>query len=279
MNDGPAPMACRSNIVDHVRHLIRCAGEAAGPGTSPFVTLTYAQSVDGCIARQGGETLQLSNALAQKMTHQIRASHAAIMVGINTVIRDDPQLTVRLVPGQNPQPVVLDSRLRFPPDAMLLKEPCVPPILFSSHDAPKSKERQLTGLGARVVRVRSTPEGRIDLVEALQQLKSLGYESLMVEGGARVITSVLRQRLAHQLLLTISPRFVGGLRAVNGTPDATDDPKLSLPQLCNIHYQWLAEDLILRADFAVEAGLDTPEVPTERAESIVASRHCEGNGR
>ncbi|HEX9595492.1 MAG TPA: RibD family protein, partial [Anaerolineales bacterium] len=86
----------------------------AGDLDRPTVTLSYAQSLDGSIALHRGEPLTLSGPESMAMTHRLRAAHDAILVGIGTVISDDPQLNVRLVEGRNPQVVVLDSRLRLP---------------------------------------------------------------------------------------------------------------------------------------------------------------------
>ena len=86
----------------------------------PLVTLSYAQSLDGCIAARAGERLALSGPESMQLTHQFRAAHNAILVGIGTVLADNPRLTVRLVQGQDPQPVVLDSHLRIPLEASLL---------------------------------------------------------------------------------------------------------------------------------------------------------------
>src|SRR5262249_3832268 len=80
----------------------------------PFVTLSYAQSVDGSIAARPGQPLALSGAQSMTLTHQLRVAHDAILVGIGTVLADNPRLTVRLVEGKNPQPIVADSHLRFP---------------------------------------------------------------------------------------------------------------------------------------------------------------------
>ena len=248
MNDADAPQVRQGSIVEHVRRLLEGADGVCRQRALPFVTLTYAQSIDGCIARFEGETLQLSNPLAHKLTHQVRALHDAILVGINTVLSDDPRLTVRLVKGKNPQPVVVDSRLRFPLQAMLLKEASVRPMIIAGDGACAKKERRLVDAGAQVIRVAThVDDGLVDLAAGLRRLKQLGLRSIMIEGGARIITSVLTCGLADQLLLTVSPRFVGGLRAVN-VPDefATD----RFPRLHNLHYQWLAADLILRGDLA-----------------------------
>ncbi|MGH9336192.1 MAG: RibD family protein, partial [Vicinamibacteria bacterium] len=87
----------------------------------PFVTLAYAQSLDGSIAGEGNRPLSLSCERSQKLTHELRACHDAILVGIGTVLADNPRLIVRLVNGEDPRPIVVDSRLRIPRDARLLK--------------------------------------------------------------------------------------------------------------------------------------------------------------
>ena len=97
----------------------------------PFVTLSYAQSLDGSIAARRGATTPISGPDALRLTHQLRAHHDAILVGIGTVLADDPQLTVRLVAGPNPQPVIVDSRLRLPLTARLLSDGAPPPTAFS----------------------------------------------------------------------------------------------------------------------------------------------------
>jgi 3,4-dihydroxy 2-butanone 4-phosphate synthase/GTP cyclohydrolase II len=207
---------------------------------SPVVTLTYAQSIDGCIAPIGGGTLQLSNPKTQQLTHQIRAQHDAILVGINTVLCDDPRLTVRLATGNNPQPIVVDSRLRFPLDANLLRDPCVRPIVATGNLACNKKADQLIAAGARVIRVPQQDDGLIDLSQLLPLIKQMGFHSVMVEGGAKIITSVLVSQIADQLLLAIAPKFVGGLRAVHPT-QAWDE----MPQLHDVHCQLMEGDLVV----------------------------------
>src|SRR4051794_24685033 len=97
-----------------------CGAHPAPAIDRPIVTLAYAQSLDGSIATAARRPLALSSQPALKLTHQLRAEHDAILVGIGTVLADDPLLTVRLVNGPNPVPVVLDSRLRLPSTARLL---------------------------------------------------------------------------------------------------------------------------------------------------------------
>ena len=92
----------------------------------PLVSLSYAQSLDGSLAARRGSPLLLSGKASMQLTHRLRASHDAILVGIGTILADDPQLTVRLVQGPQPQPVILDSHLRLPPNARVFQGPKLP---------------------------------------------------------------------------------------------------------------------------------------------------------
>ncbi|MCA9140263.1 MAG: RibD family protein [Planctomycetales bacterium] len=240
MNTVDNLMVRQIDVIERLGNRLRHLRSSDAERAAPIVTLTYAQSIDGCIAPIGGGTLQLSNCHTQKLTHQIRAIHDAILVGINTVLCDDPRLTVRLTTGANPQPVVVDSRLRFPLDANLLRDPCVRPIIATGPDACANKAAQLAKAGARVIRVPVQGDGLIDLSRLFPTLKQMGYESVMVEGGARVITNVLASQMADHLLVAIAPRLVGGMRAVHPM-----QMPHSMPQLHDVHYQPMSGDVVV----------------------------------
>lgn len=190
------------------------------PEGRPWVTLSFAQSIDGCIAERGDQPLALSGPDAMRETHRLRAAHDAILVGIGTVLSDDPRLSVRLVKGRQPQPVVLDSMLRFPPTARMLSEPSPNPLLFASRAAPTHPEAALRAAGLEIVRVPPGSDGLVQLGDVLQELRDRGLSSLMVEGGAGIITRFLRRRLVDDLVVTIAPVLVrGGLRAVGEWAD------------------------------------------------------------
>lgn len=229
----------------------------------PWVTLSYAQSLDGSIAVNQEEPLSLSGSESLQMTHQLRAAHDAILVGIGTVLADDPRLTVRLVEGANPQAVVLDSRLRTPPEANLFQRENAhiqgSPWIATTETVDPAREKALVKAGARLLKIPVDGEGRIDLSELLACLASLGISTLMVEGGARVIESFLKARLVDFLVLTIAPIMVGGLKAIkhplsipkipqefqNGRSTPLDFPGRAFPRLENPRYQQLGEDLIV----------------------------------
>jgi GTP cyclohydrolase II len=181
----------------------------------PLVMLSYAQSLDGSIAARRGERLVLSGPESKALTHRLRAANDTILVGIGTVLADDPRLTARLAEGANPQPIVVDSSLRFPPDARLLDHPTHKPWIATSEHADPARASALEEADAVVLRLPEGADGRVDLGALLDQLGQRGVASLMVEGGAAIITSFLAGRLADQLVLTIAPRLVGGLNALD----------------------------------------------------------------
>ncbi len=178
----------------------------------PLVTLSYAQSLDGCLSARRGEPFALSGPESLALTHQLRAAHAGILVGIGTLLADDPRLNVRLTPGADPQPVVLDSRLRFPPGARLLAAAERRPWIATT--ASGERAAALEGAGARLLAFPPDGQGRVPLPTLLERLAALGLDSLMVEGGAQVLTSFLSQGLADLAVVTVAPLWLGGLRSV-----------------------------------------------------------------
>jgi riboflavin-specific deaminase-like protein len=231
------------SILDQVGEFLKSAAAHRRRTGYPVVTLSYAQSLDGSIADRPGRPLALSGPEAMAMTHGLRGSHEAILVGIGTVLADNPRLNVRLAAGADPQPVVVDSRLRFPPYANLLKNRR-PPWIATNAGADAERQQVLEAAGARVLRLPGN-NGWIDLAGLLENLGSMGINSLMVEGGAQIITSFLASRLVDQVVLTIAPLLVGGLRVVNHLGHLS---RRRFPRLKNLSYQQLGDDLALRGE-------------------------------
>ncbi len=232
-----------TRILDEVSLYLSAAATHRQRAGRPWVTLSYAQSLDGSIAARPGRPLSLSGPQSLALTHSLRALHDAILVGIGTVLADNPRLDVRLVAGKNPQPVILDSRLRFPPYANLLRNGRSPWIA-ASEGADSERQRALEAEGAKVFRL-PTNNGWLDLNSLLKYLNMKGINSLMVEGGAQIITSFLTSRLVDQIVLTIAPMLVGGLRVVDNLGQS---PFRRFPCLRNVSYQRLGEDLVLRGE-------------------------------
>lgn len=183
--------------------------------TKPFITLSYAQSIDGSISLDPKTPLALSHNASLKMTHILRAHHDALLIGINTTLVDDPQLNVRYADGEDPQPVILDCMLRFPENAKMLTASSKLPIIIAAAQAPAEKKCRLEAKGIRVLTVKQTSDGHVDLFASLKLLPELGLKTIMVEGGAQVINEFYKRRLVDYCFITVSPKIIGGLKAVN----------------------------------------------------------------
>jgi GTP cyclohydrolase II len=220
----------------------RLAARRTDRNQAPFVTLSYAQSVDGSIAAHPSRPFALSSEKSFDMTHLLRSRHDALLVGINTVLVDDPKLTVRRCAGDNPRPVVLDSRLRFPCHASLLAHPDQRPLLFTTRGAPPEEVARIEARGACVRVLPEDAVGRVDLIAALRCLGEMGVRSLMVEGGASVINSFLQSRLVDYCVITVVPRLIGGVKALDTLCSSEGRPPLLIDE-CG--YQPLGSDIII----------------------------------
>ncbi len=221
---------------------LKIAMEGRGRAGRSFVTLSYAQSLDGCISARGGESLALSGQESLVLTHELRARHDAILVGIGTVLSDNPRLSVRLCDGDSPQRIVLDSRLRTPVTANLLNDSGRCAWVATRGKPPEDRVTLLEKTGAQIISVRANARGQVSLTALLDRLGSLGVRSVMVEGGSRVITSFLLGRFADFAVLTVAPVFVGGLRAVNDLGQS--DPECFL-HIESPHHMPLGDDLVI----------------------------------
>ena len=182
------------------------------PVDRPLVTLSFAQSLDGSLAAEIGQQTQISGPESARLTHTLRANHDTILIGIGTMLTDDPRLSVRLVDGVNPKPIILDSKLRIPLDSYLVR--FNPPWIATREGADEDKSQELTSLGARVIFLPANQEGRISLPDLVKVLYLEGVRRLMVEGGARIISNFLQSHLVDYMVITISPQILGGVPSV-----------------------------------------------------------------
>ena len=232
--------------IKSIKDLTTCLREAEAFRLSskrPFITISYAQSVDGSIASKNRQPIRLSGPQSMILTHQIRAGCDAVLIGIGTVLADDPRLTVRLVKGSNPQPIILDTHLRTPSTAKLLTQSDLSPWIINETDGRGSRITKLKKAGAIPITCVTSQDGKIDLYALMAKLFDMGINSVMVEGGAQVITSFINSRLVDQFVITVSPKLVGGLQVIDSEGLKTK-PNLVLDQ---ISYQQLGDDLIMWA--------------------------------
>ncbi len=179
----------------------------------PFVTAKWAMTLDGRIATRTGDSRWISSAASRAHAHRIRAVSDAVLVGVGTVLRDDPALTARIGeasgPAGRPRRVVLDSRLRTPPAARILAPDGIPVIIATTRSASPEARRAFEERGAEVL-VCDGADERVDLPALLRELGARGVLSLLVEGGAAVHGAFREAGLVDKVLVYVAPLLVGG---------------------------------------------------------------------
>lgn len=182
----------------------------------PYVTVKYAQTLDGRIATKTGRSQWISSSASLTFAHKLRVEHDAILVGIGTVVKDNPTLTVRHVRGRNPLRIVVDSDLTISTQANVMQNLSrIPTLIVTTRKVSDKKSRQLSSAGADIMRVAADRYGRVDLKKMMPLLASRNISSVLIEGGAQIITSVLKQNLVNRLVTVIAPKIIGqGIEAV-----------------------------------------------------------------
>ena len=187
----------------------------------PHITLKIALTLDGKIAARNGNSKWISHEPSRRMVHRLRGEHDAVLVGIRTVLADDPELTVRKGPGGrtgafSPKRIVLDSRLRIPARARLLSlsDP-EKTIIATTVRAPAARKAALERIGARVWTLRTDRHGMVSLRDLLKKMAGDGITSVLVEGGSSIFTSFIKAGELDRMIVFTSPKLLGtGLSAL-----------------------------------------------------------------
>jgi diaminohydroxyphosphoribosylaminopyrimidine deaminase/5-amino-6-(5-phosphoribosylamino)uracil reductase len=210
----------------------------------PFVGIKIAQTLDGRIADATGRSKWITSDEARAEAHRIRSTYDAILVGANTIVKDNPELTVRLVKGRNPLRVIVDGRLNVSTRSRVFNTPGAKTIVFTSLRAVSSKRRKVSMLVQRRVPVlalgRST---RLNAAGMLHTLAALGISSVLVEGGSATVSDFVGAKLARRIHCFIAPKLLGG-----GLSSLNLLPQLELPVSISVHdLQWkkLGSDLLV----------------------------------
>ena len=201
-------------------------------GKRPYVILSACMSIDGKIATITGDS-RLSDERDFMRVHKLRSEIDSIMVGVGTVLADDPKLTVKYIENpKNPTRIVVDSNARTPKNALVLTyKPEVPTIIAVTENAPKDKIEALKEAGAHILLCGS--DKKVDLKILMEKLYDIGINSLMLEGGGELNWSMIKKGFVYEIRLTISPRILGGNEAISlvrgiGFQTIDEAPKFSL---------------------------------------------------
>lgn len=181
----------------------------------PFVLMKTAMTVDGKIATRTGDSRWVTGDAARKYVHNMRNWYDAILVGVNTVLADNPALTCRIPKGgRDPVRIILDSRARTPADFQILtQESDAETYVAVTDKAPFERIKILSNGKAKILRIISDNNGRVDLTDLLEKLGQMEITSLLVEGGAEVSAAFIENRLVDKVITFIAPKIIGGIGA------------------------------------------------------------------
>ena len=214
----------------------------------PYVTLKYAMSADGKIACHTGASRWVTGEEARQHVHQLRNQYAAIMVGVETVLADDPELTCRLPEGTNPRRIICDTNLRTPIASKLVATAKEVPTIIATCCQDEGRHTAYKEAGCHVW-VLPEQDGRVNLAALMEKLGQEKIDSLLVEGGGQLNWSLLKENLVQKVYTYIAPKIFGGATAkspVSGL--GVDNPQeafhLEVQQVCRLGQDLLMESLV-----------------------------------
>lgn len=177
----------------------------------PFITLKAGITLDGKIATHTSDSKWITSEEARYDVHKLRNEHMAILVGVNTVIADNPELTTRIPNGRNPIRVILDSSLKISVDSKVISDKLAETWIFTSNKYDHEKKSVLNGLGITIFH--TTSSEKVDPSEVIKILGEKGISSLLIEGGGTINASFLEHQLIDKAIIYIAPKLIGGQQA------------------------------------------------------------------
>ena len=208
-----------------------------------IVTLKAAATLDGKIGTATGHSKWITGEAARQKGHELRNENDAVLVGINTVLADDPELTVRGIDGgRSPVRIVLDSKGRIPEQSRVFQEDGVPVVIVTGNHAPLRKWPELAELT-----ILTAPTRTPVILWVLSEIRKLGMNSLLVEGGSLIHASFIKSNTVDQLALFLAPKVIGGQEALSWCGNLEVDTVNEAPQLEISSVTALGEDWMVSA--------------------------------
>lgn len=208
----------------------------------PFVTMKFACSLDGKIATVDGESQWISGIESRRYTHHLRDINDAIMVGVGTVLADNPSLTTRLIDGKNPVRVIVDSNARTPLESTVVNDKSARTIIAVTANAPADKINALKSRGIEVI---ITAGERVDLKRLMQELAAREITSVLVEGGGTIHFAMLRAGLVDKVMAFVAPKIIGGGNALTAVEGAGFAKLSDAVELKDITSTTLGDDILI----------------------------------
>jgi diaminohydroxyphosphoribosylaminopyrimidine deaminase/5-amino-6-(5-phosphoribosylamino)uracil reductase len=214
---------------------------------SPFVILKTAATLDGKIATHTGDSQWITGETSRKFVHRLRSEVDAVLVGIGTVLSDDPLLTSRLYAGakKNPVRIVVDSSLRIPLSSKLLKTASrVKTIIATLKNSSPAQYKAIKQTGAEIVYIPAR-NGRVDLKKLIQYVGTLGIASVLIEAGTEISASALTEGIVDKILFFYAPKIIGGINAYSMVGGSGIAKMANAVVLKNLTYKKLGQDLLI----------------------------------
>ncbi|MBQ7723760.1 MAG: bifunctional diaminohydroxyphosphoribosylaminopyrimidine deaminase/5-amino-6-(5-phosphoribosylamino)uracil reductase RibD [Selenomonadaceae bacterium] len=209
----------------------------------PFVTMKFACSLDGKIATASGESQWISGIESRRFTHHLRDINDAILVGVGTVLADNPTLTTRLVEGKNPVRVILDSNARTPLNSNVVTDKSARTIIAVTENVPQEKISALETHGVEIITAGSGE--RVDLNILMRKLAEREITSVLVEGGGTVHFAMIKAGLVDKIFAFIAPKIIGGKNALTAVEGAGIENLSDAFELNNFTAQKLGDDILI----------------------------------
>ncbi len=211
----------------------------------PFVTLKIAQTLDGKIATSSGASKWITGEKAREEAHRLRDSHDAVLVGINTVLMDDPSLTTRIPGGRDPVRVIVDSRLRIPVNAKIVTQRSPARTMVATLlGAPTSKIKKLQDAGVEVLTIKNA-RGRVDLRDLMKKLGKRDIMSVLIEGGAEINASVLKAGLVDKVVMFLAPLLMTGTNSLCSIGGSSPAKLSQALRLQDVTTRFVGKDLMV----------------------------------
>jgi diaminohydroxyphosphoribosylaminopyrimidine deaminase/5-amino-6-(5-phosphoribosylamino)uracil reductase len=173
------------------------------------ILIKMAQTLDGKISTINHSSKWITDTEARKFVHELRGKYDSVMVGSNTALEDNPKLDVRLVEGRNPKRILVDSNLIIPLDYQLVNDELIKnTYIFTSEKADKNKLNHLKSIGVNIVEL-EVKNNNISLKEVFDKLYQFKIYSVMVEGGSKLVTQIIRENLYDEIMVFIAPKIIG----------------------------------------------------------------------
>jgi diaminohydroxyphosphoribosylaminopyrimidine deaminase/5-amino-6-(5-phosphoribosylamino)uracil reductase len=229
----------------------------------PFIILKAAATLDGKIATREGDSKWISGETSRDFVHRMRDQVDGVVVGIGTILKDDPQLTTRIKKGRDPYRIILDSRLRIPEEAKVIGDSPSKTIIATTELADRDKIECLEKKGVRMIIINSK-QGRVDLKTCLSKLGEMGMTSLLVEGGSQINGAFLDEGLIDKIFLFFSPKLIGDREAL-GIFGGSGKPTLkeAIP-LQELNMRRMGEDILIEGYVNSNVKGQMPNEPARR---------------